>query len=513
MAKQAHQIFSILLKFIFLKSLYLVYNQSCRILKKISLFNFYGNLLLVFLLFSCSRAGEIQRSLPNIILLMADDQGWGDVGYNGHPHLKTPNLDAMAANGVRFNRFYAGSAVCSPTRGSVMTGRHPLRYGICHANCGHIKDEEVTLGEMLKEKGYYTGVFGKWHLGTLTTEITDANRGGRTKHEAHFAPPWEHGFDVSFVTESKVPTWNPMITPPASAGDVKPSLTEGEDFGTYYWSGPGQIVKNNLEGDDSRIIMDRVIDFVESAVDKDQPFLSIVWFHTPHLPVLTGERNRQQYAHLSEDQQHYYGAISAMDDQIGRLRDKLRKLNIAENTVLFYTSDNGPEGKNSEGRTQGLTGGVRGRKRSLHEGGIRVPGIMEWPAGVDDGGEVDVPCFTSDYFPTIAQILGIDLKKFERPFDGVSLMPFVRGASKRDQPLGFSFQEQEAFINQDYKIYSADGGKSFSLYNLAEDPAEQTDLSDDEAEKASRMITRWQVWKESVHASAAGSDYAGKDGE
>src|SRR5690606_24875186 len=119
-----------------------------------------------------------QNQSPNIILIMTDDQGWGDTGYNGHPLLKTPNLDAMVSNGVEFTRFYAASAVCSPTRGSVITGRHPLRYGICYANCGHILPEEITLAEMVKEVGYTTGHFGKWHLGTLTETELDANRGG-----------------------------------------------------------------------------------------------------------------------------------------------------------------------------------------------------------------------------------------------------------------------------------------------------------------------------------------------
>ncbi|MEX0361891.1 MAG: sulfatase-like hydrolase/transferase, partial [Allomuricauda sp.] len=240
---------------------------------------------------------------PNIILIMTDDQGWGDAGYNGHPYLKTPNLDKMAANGVVFNRFYAASAVCSPTRGSVLTGRHPLRYGICTANCGHIKSEEITLAELVKEAGYTTGHFGKWHLGTLTRDTIDANRGGRPQHDAHYAPPTDHGFDTYFVTESKVPTWDPMITPPKTAGDVSAALETGKSFNTRYWTAPGTVETENLEGDDSRVIMDRVVPFIEGAVDRKQPFLSVIWFHTPHLPVLTGEAYRKQYVDLPEDQQ------------------------------------------------------------------------------------------------------------------------------------------------------------------------------------------------------------------
>jgi len=445
---------------------------------------------------------------PNIILLMADDQGWGDTGYNGHPHLKTPNLDAMAANGAVFERFYAASAVCSPTRGSVMTGRHPLRYGICTANCGHIKEQEKTLGEMVKAEGYVTGHFGKWHLGTLTRDILDANRGGKKENDEHYAPPWEHGFDESFVTESKVPTWNPMVTPSKSSGDVNGSLVEGKPFGTYYWTGPGKIETENLEGDDSRVIMDRAIPFIEHAVNSDKPFLSIIWFHTPHLPVLAGDEDRKPYSDLSEDQQHYYGVITALDKQVGRLRDKLKELGIAENTVLFYTSDNGPEGKSVTGRTQGLTKGLKGRKRSLYEGGIRVPGIMEWQGKIKPGTKVKVPCFTSDYFPTIANILGTDLNNNHRPYDGMDLLPFVNGSVKvRSEPLGFEFQGQAALIDNEFKIYSKDNGENFELYHILDDAAESYNLANEKPEKLQEMVVEWRKWKTSVENSAEGNDY------
>ena len=402
---------------------------------------FLLNIIFISFTLSCSVStdnkndGSLSIQRPNIILIMADDQGWGDTGYNEHALIKTPNLDSMASNGAQFSRFYAASAVCSPTRGSVMTGRHPLRYGICHANCGHLKTEEVTLAELVKEQGYVTGHFGKWHLGTLTRDTLDANRGGRAQYDEDYAPPWKHGFDECFVTESKVPTWNPMVTPSKSAEDVKESLIEGDHFGTFYWTGPGQIETENLEGDDSRVIMDRALPFIETAVKNKQQFLSIIWFHTPHLPVLTEENYRKKYARLSEDQQHYYGVISAMDEQVGRLRGKLRQLGVAENTLLFYTSDNGPEGISVGGRTQGTTNGLKGRKRSLYEGGIRVPGIMEWPGTVKPGTQINTPCFTSDYFPTIAEILGINLKQYKRPFDGIDLLPIVDGRIKERNSL------------------------------------------------------------------------------
>lgn len=445
---------------------------------------------------------------PNIILLMADDQGWGDTSYNDHPHLMTPNLEAMVANGAEFTRFYAASSVCSPTRASVMTGRHPERFGICYANCGHLKKEEITLAEMVKERGYTTGHFGKWHLGTLTKDILDANRGGKPENKIHYAPPNEHGFDLSFVTESKVPTWNPMITPPKTSGDIDEKLSEGKPFGTYYWTGPGEIATENLEGDDSRVIMDRAIPFMERAVHKGQPFLSIIWFHTPHLPVLAGEEYTEKYAGFSEDQKHYYGVLTALDDQVGRLRNKLRELQIANNTLLFYTSDNGPEGSAPSGRTQGLTNGLRGRKRSLYEGGVRVPSIMEWPGKIKGGSKVNTPCFTSDYFPTIANILDIDISKYKRPYDGVDILPFALGDKKnRDKEMVFAIQQQAALMKGEYKIYSANKGDSFELYNIVQDPGEEKDLAETNTEKLIELGELWKSWKKSQEKSANGEDY------
>ncbi|MFY0651291.1 MAG: sulfatase-like hydrolase/transferase [Cyclobacteriaceae bacterium] len=469
--------------------------------------NFYGpiikltTLLLVIIVTSCSTRQEKakERNRPNIILIMSDDQGWGDVGYNGHPHLKTPALDEMAKNGAVFTRFYSASAVCSPTRGSVLTGRQPDRYGICHANCGHMPQEEITLAELVKEKGYATGHFGKWHLGTLTKDTLDANRGGRPKNDAHYSPPWQNGYDECFVTESKVPTWDPMVVPPRSAGDVSGKLTPGGHFGTFYWNGAGKIVTTNLDGDDSRVIMDRVIPFIDKSINDNKPFLSVIWFHTPHLPTLTGEKYKNLYPGLSEDQQHFYGALSAMDEQIGRLRDHLKKSGVSDNTILFFTSDNGPEGKQTKGRTQGLTKGLQGRKRSLLEGGIRVPGIVEWPDRIKKGTIEGFPAFTTDYFPTVASIIGTDISQFNRTYDGVDLMPVLQGKVKsRNKEMIFQLRKQVALMNGNYKIYSDDKGESFNLFNLEEDPSEETNLASEQPDKLESLINMYRLWKQAM---------------
>lgn len=434
---------------------------------------------------------------PNIILCMADDMGWGDPGFNGNRIIKTPNLDAMAQAGMRFTRFYSGAPVCSPTRGSCLTGRHPYRYGIFSANVGHIPKEEVTLAEALKSQGYTTGHFGKWHLGTLTTKEQDSNRGG-PKGAKHYSPPWENGFDICFSTEAKVPTWDPMKTPETN-----------EPYGTSYWRQDGTKVTENLEGDDSRVIMDRVVPFVRDTVKKGKPFLAVVWFHTPHLPVVAGPQYRKMYSSYSEDEQHYYGCITAMDEQVGRLRSELRALGIADDTILWFCSDNGPEGKDGkEGRSRGSAGPFRGRKRSLFEGGVRVPGLLEWPTRVTAGRVTDIPCSTLDYFPTIMDVLGFRMKGQPGPIDGVTLLPLIDGTmTERPVPIGFESADQVSLTDNRYKIYSSDKGKTYMLFDLIEDPGETRDLAGEKPQIVTAMKTALTGWRRSCKDSLAGKDY------
>lgn len=440
-------------------------------------------------------AAESPSERPNVILCMTDDQGWGDTGYNGHPHLKTPHLDAMAREGIRFTRFYSAAPVCSPTRGSCLTGRHPHRYGVLFANNGHMRPKEITLAEALKTLGYATGHFGKWHLGTLTKTVKESNRGGpRGAHE--YSPPWENGFDVCFSTEAKVPTYNPMVNPET-----------GKRFGTHYWTGPGQMVTDHLAGDDARVIMDRAIPFIEKAVRKSTPFLAVIWFHTPHKPVVASLEHRALYADLPEKARHYLGCLTAMDQQIGRLRTKLAELGVADDTLLWFCSDNGPEGREYDG-TNGSAGPLRGRKRSLFEGGVRVPGLLVWPRRVKQPRIVDMPCSTSDYFPTILDALGLRMKDRPQPVDGISLMPLVRGEMQtRPSPICFESKKQIALIDNRFKLISSDDGKSFMLFDLVSDPGEAHDL----AATRPRLVREYEAaitkWRISCTASRAGKDY------
>lgn len=445
---------------------------------------------------------------PNVILCMTDDQGWGDTGYNGHPVLKTPHLDKMAKDGLRFTRFYSGAPVCSPTRGSCLTGRHPYRYGIPFANTGHMKKQELTLAEILKGQGYVTGHFGKWHLGTLTTKIKDANR-GRPGNTKSFSPPWQNGFDVSFSTESKVPTWDPMISPVKRRGTYwNATELEGETraYGTHYWTGPEEMAKDNLKGDDSRVIVDRAVPFIEKAAADKKPFFVVVWFHTPHLPVVAGKKYYDMYEGHDDFKRNYYGCITAMDEQMGRLRQTLRTSGVEDNTMIWFCSDNGPEGKDT---APGLTHGLRGRKRSLYEGGVRVPGLLVWPKMIREGRVSAMPCSTSDYLPTVLDALGYELPETKtRPYDGVSLLPLIRGETEvRPRPIGFESQKQVTLVDNQYKIYSKDKGKTFELYDLQADPGEKTNIAEANPEIVKKMTATVSEWRASCKASAEEKDY------
>ena len=447
-------------------------------------------------LISGNLADKASAQAPNIILLMADDLGWGDVGFNGHRVLKTPSLDAMARDGLRFERFYSAAPVCSPTRGSCMTGRHPFRYGIPFANTGHMKLQERTLAELMKDLGFATGHFGKWHLGTLTKTQKDSNRGG-PKNVAHYSPPWVSGFETCFSTEAKVPTWDPMLKPGSST-----------PYGTAYWTDQGVQETENLEGDDSRVIMDRAIPFVRAAAKEKKPFFAVIWFHAPHLPVVAGPRHLAMYENVSNEKtRHYYGCVTALDEQVGRLRKELRDLKIADRTMLWFCSDNGPEGKNS---APGKTGGLRGRKRSLFEGGVRVPGVVVWPEHVQPGTETTVPACTSDYLPTILDVLGVE-RADDRPLDGVSLLPLFEGKMhRRPQPIFFESRAEVSLVDNHWKLIGSAKKQQFSLFDLSKDRAESNDMAAKHPNLVQKMSAQIDEWRASCSRSAEGKDYNGQ---
>jgi arylsulfatase A-like enzyme len=283
-----------------------------------------------------------------------------------------------------------------------------------------------------------------------------------------------------------------------------------EPYNTHYWTGPEQMAKDNLSGDDSLIIMDRAIAFIEKTAGKSKPFFAVIWFHAPHWPVVTGPKYRDMYPGQSEFAQNHFGCITAMDEQIGRLREKLHEFGIADNTMLWFCSDNGPEGGVQGPRGgMGSAGPLRGRKRSLYEGGVRVPGLLVWPEKVKKPRVVKMPCSTSDYLPTVLDVLGYKLPQAQaRPSDGVSLLPLIEGdMGERPRPIGFESKNQVSLIGNRYKLYSSDKGRTFELYDLTDDPGEAKDIAGERPEILRSMRKTLEAWRASCKASDTGHDY------
>lgn len=464
-------------------------------------------LLILFCLYSFNSFSQENR--PNIILIMVDDLGWGDVGFNGNKEVHTPNLDMLASKGITFNRFYSASAVCSPTRASVLTGRNPIRIDIPQANSGHMKVQENTLAEILLANGYSTGHFGKWHLGTFTKTELDANRGGRPEFSQAYSIPSMHGYQEYFATESKVPTYDPMIQPKEfEEGEslrfgwkAIETSRESTSYGTAYWEKEGEKATANLEDENTRVILDRALDFIMKSVNEDKPFFTTIWPHTPHLPVVADQNHRNLYADLDFEKQLYYGAITAMDEQIGRLWDQLEEMEIQENTMIWFCSDNGPELN-----TPGSAGEFRGKKRSLYDGGVRVPAFMVWEKEIEGGRTIDFPAVTSDYFPTVLDILNLEIP--DRILDGKSLKNAIStNISERNQPIGFLISKQQSWVDDRYKLITQDLGETFELYDFDSDPSESNNIIDQHPEIAAKMKKELADWILSVEKSRAGGDY------
>ncbi|MDA1232235.1 MAG: sulfatase-like hydrolase/transferase, partial [Planctomycetota bacterium] len=322
---------------------------------------------------------------PNIVLCMADDQGWGDTAYNGHPLLKTPNLDSMAAAGLRFDHFYAAAPVCSPTRGSVMTGRNPNRFG-CFSWGRPLRPQEVTIAERLKEAGYVTGHFGKWHLGSVLRDSP--------------VNPGNSGFD-HWLSAYNFYDNDPVLSREGRAVEVK--------------------------GESSVVAADAAIEFIKAQANVSKPFLAVVWFGSPHAPHHAAPEDRAHYS--GQNNADWLGEITGLDRAVGKLRAALKDTGVSDNTLFLYTSDNG--GLRTE------SSGGRGKKGAIYEGGLRVPAMIEWPDRIKTPRITQIPANTADIYPTVMELLGINLSK-QPVLDGVSLVSVIDGKSdSRSQPMGF----------------------------------------------------------------------------
>ncbi|MBC8868222.1 MAG: sulfatase-like hydrolase/transferase [Planctomycetes bacterium] len=399
---------------------------------------------------------------PNVILCMTDDQGWGDTGYNGHPELKTPELDKMAAAGIRFDRFFSAHPMCSPTRASCLTGRSPTRY-LCMTWGHDLPLGEVTIAEAVKTAGYTTAHFGKWHVGGIPHAAGGTGRGVRATFDPKPRHPGNQGFDQ---------WW--------SAGNHY-------DIGYEYIYHNGERVPPR-EGDTSDALMDVALEWIGRQAKADKPFLALIWFTSPHGPFEAEEKYAEPYLHHGEKKANYYGELAGVDHAMGRLRRALRDMNIADNTMLWYNSDNG-----GYGNMQYSTGGLPGAKQVLSEGGTRVPGILEWPARIEKPFITTVPACTLDFYPTLLDLLDIEMPNEAGPIDGMSLLPLIDGEmATRPQPIPLVNGGQLRIVDNEYRFQ---GGR---LLRFDEEQKKDVDVGAEMPEELQRLREWEKQWRASV---------------
>jgi len=431
--------------------------------------------LLAISLLILSVAASIAAQPPNIVFLFADDWGWGDLSCHGHPHVRTPNIDRLAAQGIDFHQFNVCNPVCSPSRTAAMTGHFPARYSVHQHFADHAMNRQrgmpdwldpkaVMLPRLLQRAGYRTGHFGKWHL-TYDT-IADAPH------------PSVYGFDESAVFNGPAPHTTP-----------------------------------------DRLI-DDAIEFIKK--NKDGPFFVNVWLHETHTPHYPPQAALDAGADLDEQHRVYAAVVAEGDRKVGRILDALHAAGVDDRTLVIFSSDNGPEWTGAENSKQlqeglgtyysvGVTGGRRGRKRSLFEGGVHVPFIVRWPgrapAGVTDKSTVVVAV---DLLPTLCAAAGVAMPAGYES-DGENLLPAYEGRpTARTKPLFWEWRgtavepdwwPRLAVRDGNWKLLMDPNAKRAELYNLANDPGERNDRASSEREHARRLTEMALAWQSSLPAS------------
>ena len=487
-----------------------MHRLDCRGLRNSSVVTDGGKKILglMALMLACTVFADTR---PNVILVMADDMGWAQTGYYGYPHMKTPNLDDMAASGLRMDRFYAAAPSCTPTRASIMTGRSNDRTG--GFRVGHsINKQEKMLSTAFRDAGYSTAHFGKWHLNGA------APRGHQLPTDDPHNPG-ELGFDYWLS---------------ATSGFDRFSL-EG---GGFELSRNGTVER--FQGDGSEVIVDEALKYIGTQVAAKKPVFVVIWYSAPHGPWEGSEEDIAPFLKvLDRTSANMLGEIVAIDRSIGHLRQGLEDLGIADNTLVWFTSDNGgtpnidypancsadidPDLTSDEAREFGCyrgvhpdsTGHLRGFKKDFYEGGLRVPTIVEWPAGIAPRVS-NFPAGTVDMFPTLIDVAGLSPDSINEVHDGISLAPvFKSEPARRDQPLGFRASDGRMWLDNDWKLvqnvtYRPDGSinqERYELYNVIGDPSEEHNLIDLYPERAERMRKQLESWSVSVSRSALGWDY------
>ncbi len=399
---------------------------------------------------------------PNIILIVADDLGYADLGVQGCRDVPTPNIDTIARNGVRFTSGYVSCPVCSPTRAGLMTGRYQQRFGHefnpgpaaqASQNFG-LPLSETTIAERLKKLGYATGMFGKWHLGYLP-ELT----------------PLRRGFDEFF----------------GFYGGAHSYINANDRSANPIWRGSEKITSVSYTTDE---FAREAVSFIERH--QREPFFVYLPFNAVHAPLETIEKYRSRFSSISDPKRQTYAAmLSAMDDGVGSVLGKLRDLKLEENTLILFISDNG-------GPTQQTTSSnlpLRGVKGQMLEGGIRIPFMMQWKGRLPAGRVYDFPVIALDLHPTAMAAAGGKLPA-DAKLDGVNLLPFLTGEKKgspHDQ-LFWRFGEQWAIRDGDWKLVQTRNDPAVQLFNLREDIGEKNNLADKRPDKVKELQNTWERW-------------------
>ncbi|RCS42241.1 arylsulfatase [Bremerella cremea] len=423
----------------------------------------------------------------NFLVIMCDDLGYGDLECYGHPEIRTPNLNKLASEGVRFTSYYSAAPVCSPSRAGLITGQTPTQVGIYDWIPGgspmHIRAEEVTLPKLLKTAGYETGLFGKWHC--------------NGKFNSPEQPqPNDLGFDYWFATQNNA---NPSHENPTNF------VRNGKRVGP-------------TQGFSCQVVADETIDWLTNVRNSDKPFFALVTFHEPHEPIASPEDLVQSYpdAH-KKGEALYYANVTNVDRAVGKLMQKLDELKLSDNTLVLFTSDNGPETLNrykTAWRSHGSPGPLRGMKLHIYDGGIRVPGIARLPGKIEAGSESDFPVCSLDLLPTFCELAGAKVPQSAK-LDGTSLARMLEGETvKRDKPLFWHYYRAfgdakvavrdgdwklvalwnqgevspgAAYKKGDYSLIKNVKFTDFELYNLREDIAEANDLKEQHPEVVLRL--------------------------
>jgi arylsulfatase A len=438
----------------------------------------YHLTLLLLLPFTITNVQGAKTTRPNLVIVLCDDLGNGDLGCYGNGVVSTPHLDQFAATGAKFTRCYSAAPNCSPSRTGLMTGRTPYRAGIHNwiplDSPMHVRRHEIMLSRILKDAGYQTCHFGKWHMnGNLTNKDQPQ--------------PDDHGFAWSFGTQN-----NTLPSHKDPTNFVRNGTTIG-----------------NQQGFAADIVTDEAIRWINEERDNEKPFFMFVAYHEPHEPIASNHKYTKLYKKIGNPSRYdpsvssfqaHHGNLTQMDSAFGRLMLHLDETHLRDNTVVFFTSDNGPAITGAH--PHGSTGGLRDKKGSVYEGGIRVPGIFHWPAKLTHAQIIDTPISGVDVLPTFCEIAGAKVPAAVK-LDGTSFAPALQGKPlTRINPLYWQFhgargEDQVAIIDGDWKLVGQFDGSSlkphgdifkihqnrihnakivrYRLYNLAND--EVTDVS------------------------------------